>query len=331
MRRDNLKNLPVRYYSSVSARKVEWLWFPYIPYGKITVVQGDPGDGKTTLVLNLAAILSNGGVMPGSEDVVMKGKILYQSAEDGAEDTIKPRLISAGADCNQIAFIDDTEYPLSLDSPRLESAIRETGANLLVLDPLQAYLGENGEMNRAEGIRPVLKKLAAVAGRTKCAIVVIGHMNKAAGTKGLYRGLGSIDIAATARSVLLIGRARSNPDLRVMVHLKSSLAREGRAIAFEIDGALGVHWLGECDVTAEELLSGAVPMPESGKVAAAELLIQRMLIDGAKPCAVIYSQGTDEGIGKRTIDTAKKKLKVKSEKRADGWYWSLYKEGEHGA
>ena len=168
---------------------------------------------KTTLVLNLAALISNGTTIPMINQPITKGKVLYQSAEDGVEDTLKPRLVSAGADCSQIAFIDDSKHPLSLDSPYLENAIIETKASMLVLDPLQAYLGEGGEMNRAEGIRPMLKKLTAVADRTKCAVVIIGHMNKAAGSKGLYRGLGSIDIAATARSVLLVGRIKNNPTI----------------------------------------------------------------------------------------------------------------------
>ena len=117
------EKMPIKYYSSLIAKSVDWLWFPYIPYGKITVVQGDPGDGKTTFVLNIAALLSNGLAMPESQETVIKSKILYQSAEDGAEDTMKPRLVSAGADCDNIAFIDETDETLTLDNPRLESAI----------------------------------------------------------------------------------------------------------------------------------------------------------------------------------------------------------------
>jgi hypothetical protein len=213
----------IRYFSTVVARKVEWLWYPYIPFGKITIIQGDPGDGKTTLVLNIAAFLSNGMPMPESSQTLGCTNIIYQSAEDGAEDTLKPRLVSAGADCSKIAFIDDSVSGLSLNDKRIENAIKETGARLMVLDPLQAYLGENSEMNRADGIRPMLKQLTAVAERTGCAIVIIGHMNKTSGSKGIYRGLGSIDITAAARSVLLVGRIKSTPAIRVMVQLKTVL------------------------------------------------------------------------------------------------------------
>lgn len=317
------QNLSLRYYSTVTAQKVEWLWFPYIPYGKITVIQGDPGDGKTTFALSIASLLSIGGLMPDTLGPISREKILYQSAEDGAEDTLKPRLVSAGADCTQVAFIDDSENQLTLDSPRLESAIVEAGARMLVLDPLQAYLGESGEINRAEGIRPMLKKLAAIAERTKCAIVMIGHMNKAVGTKGLYRGLGSIDIAAAARSILLIGRIRDNHSIRVMAHLKSSLAEEGPSIAFEIDGHSGIRWIGEYDVTADELLNGSFTPDEGSKINMAEGIISKLLVAGSKPCTRLYEACAREKIGKRTVDIAKKNLGVRSQKRADGWYWSL--------
>jgi archaellum biogenesis ATPase FlaH len=322
--------LPIKYYSSVFSKKVDWLWYPYIPYGKITVVQGDPGDGKTTLVLNLAALLSTGTQMPITKQPSLKGTVLYQSAEDGVEDTLKPRLVSADADCFRIAFIDDSKHSLSLDSPYLENAILETKASMLVLDPLQAYLGESGEMNRADGIRPMLKKLAAVANRTKCAVIIIGHMNKSSGLKGLYQGLGSIDIAATARSVLLVGCIKSNPKIRVMTHLKSSLAKEGASVAFEINDKSGIRWLGEYEITADELLTGTTILDESGKVSSAELLIRCLLSGGAKLCSQIYTASKAENIGKRTVDTAKKNLGVKSQKRPDGWYWCLpdNKQGE---
>lgn len=134
------RNVPIRYYSSVAAHKVDWLWYPYVPFGKITIIQGDPGDGKTTLVLNIAALLSNGTPMPESEVEISSAKTIYQSAEDSVEDTLKPRLVSAGADCTRIAFIDESESGLTLNDHRIEDAIIETGARLVVLDPLQAYL-----------------------------------------------------------------------------------------------------------------------------------------------------------------------------------------------
>ena len=320
----NVENaLPIRYYSTITARKVDWLWYPYIPFGKITIIQGDPGDGKTTLVLNLAALLSNGLPMPDTDKKVDCSTIIYQSAEDGAEDTIKPRLTSAGADCSRIAFIDESEKGFTLNDARIENAIRETGSRLMVIDPLQAYLGENSEMNRADGIRPMMKHLAAIADRTGCAIIIIGHMNKASGTKGIYRGLGSIDITASARSVLLVGRIRSNPSVRVMAQLKNSLAEEGLPVAFEINENSIVRWIGEYDITTDELLSGDEQQNDSSKMSEAIDSLKAIIGDREVPCVLIYENLIGKGIGKRSIDRAKKHLGIKSTKHSDGWYWSL--------
>ena len=313
----------IRYFSTVTCRDVDWLWYPYIPFGKITIIQGDPGDGKTTLVLNVAALLSNGMPMPESNTKIPAAKVIYQSAEDGAEDTLKPRLLSAGADCSQIAFIDESESGLTFSDRRIEWAIRETGARLIVLDPLQAYLGESNEMGRADGIRPTLKCLAVMAERTGCAIVIIGHMNKASGTKSIYRGLGSIDITAAARSVLLVGRVKSNPSIRVMAQLKNSLAPEGNPIAFEINDNSSIRWIGTYTITIEDLLLGNETLDEGGKLSETVDSLSDMLQNGKIACTKIYEYFQNAGVSKRTVDSAKKKLEVKSIKLTDGWYWSL--------
>ena len=316
-------NLPIRFFSTVTVKEVDWLWYPYIPFGKITIIQGDPGDGKTTLVLNIAALLSNGLPMPESNKESSRAKIIYQSAEDGVEDTLKPRLISAGADCTQIAFIDESETMVMLNARQLEDAIIEIGARLLVLDPLQAFLSENSEMNRADGIRPMMKQLTMVAERTGCAILIIGHMNKSSGSKGIYRGLGSIDITAAARSVLLVGRVKNTQSTRVIAQLKNSLAQEGSPIAFEINGNSNVQWIGEYDITVDELLGGDEPKNEGGKMLVAVAKLKNLLSDGEINCARIYAMFRDINISKRSVDKAKKMLDIKSTKHANGWYWSL--------
>ena len=317
------KTLSLRYYSSITERKIDWLWYPYIPYGKITIVQGDPGDGKTTLALNIASLLSNGMPMPDSDHKTNCFKIIYQSAEDGAEDTIKPRLVSAGADCSKIAFIDESEHRLTLNDNRIENAINETGVRLIIIDPLQAFLRDGGEMNRADGIRPLMKHLSEVANRTGCAIVIIGHMNKASGSKGIYRGLGSIDITAAARSVLLVGKIKSNPSVRVMAQIKNSLAEEGSPIAFEINENSSVRWIGRYDITIDEILGSDELQSDGLKLTDALDYLKQSLENGDIPCTEIYTALLNKGIGKRSIDRAKKQLGIKSIKRSDGWYWSL--------
>jgi RecA/RadA recombinase len=317
------KNAVIQYFSSVIAKNIDWLWYPYIPYGRITIVQGDPGEGKTTFALNLAARLSIGQEFPESiNPLADPQKVIYQSTEDGLADTIKPRLMNAGADCANIAFIDDENYPLTLSDERLEQAVVKSNARLLVLDPLQAFVGANADMHRATDMRPMFQKLSGIAERTGCAVLIIGHMNKASGAKGLYRGLGSIDIAAAARSVLLIGRIRDNPTVRVMTHLKSSLAPEGCSIAFELVSNGGFRWIGPYDVTADDLLSGVQTVEET-KYDQARTMLHEILKNEPRPCTEIYAKFRALGISERTVDTAKKMMNIKSIKRTDSWYWTM--------
>lgn len=252
------KNYRLINMEDVEAREVNWLWYPYIPYGKLTIVQGDPGEGKTTFILHLAALLTKGEALPCEERTENREpvNVIYQNAEDSLEDTIKPRLLEAGADCNRVLVIDESIDCLSMTDERLVRAIKETGAKMVVLDPIQAYLGADVDMHRANEIRPVLKQLGNIAEEYGCAIVLIGHMNKASGSKSTYRGLGSIDFQATARSVLVVGRIKVDTSLRVIAHDKSSLAPEGSSIAFRMDKDNGFTWEGICDITVEELLSG---------------------------------------------------------------------------
>lgn len=175
------KELKIISLSEIKTEEVKWLWYPYIPFGKVTIVQGDPGEGKTTFVLSVIAALTHGETLPECETGLPPMNVIYQTAEDGLADTIKPRLEAVGADCSRVQTINDSQSMLTLTDQRLEEAIRSTDAGLLVLDPLQAYLGSGVDMHRANEIRPIMKKLSAVAERTGCAVVLIGHMNKASG------------------------------------------------------------------------------------------------------------------------------------------------------
>ena len=192
--------------SEVQSQEIKWLWYPFIPYGKIVILQGDPGDGKSTLILNIAAKLSRGERLESEMNINEPVNVIYQTAEDGLADTVKPRLEQAGADCSRISIIDESEKSLSMLDERIEKVIIETGAKLFILDPIQAYLGGGTDMNRANETREMTKNLGSIAERTGCAIVLIGHMNKGSGAKAAYRGMGSIDFFAVARSVMLVGR-----------------------------------------------------------------------------------------------------------------------------
>ena len=306
--------------ADIQSQEIEWLWYPLIPYGKLTIIQGDPGDGKTTLVLNLAAKLSKGVGLDEDMPISEPMNIIYQTAEDGLADTVKPRLEVADADCEKIMVIDESEKSLSMVDERLEQAIVQTNARLLILDPIQAYLGADVDMHRANEIRPVLKQLGNIAEEYGCAIILIGHMNKASSSKSTYRGLGSIDFQATARSVLVVGRIKDDTTLRVIAHDKSSLAPEGTSIAFRMDKEKGFTWEGVYDITVEELLSGE---SRGQKTKDAKSFLAEILAEGQMSCNEITEAARERGIKKKTLWNAKKEMSIDSVKVGSQWYWTL--------
>ena len=304
----------------ITVEEVEWLWYPYIPFGKLTIIHGDGGEGKTTLILQLAALLSRGEKLPCDSTEREPIKVIYQTAEDGLGDTIKPRLLAGNADCSQIKVIDESEATLTMLDERIEKAIVETGARALILDSVQAYIGAKVDMNRANEVRAILSQLGRIAGQYRCAIILVGHLNKVQGNKSNYRGLGSIDFQATARSVLIVGRLKDNPQIRVMVQDKSSLAPEGEPIAFELDKENGFRWLGHYDISADDLLCG---IPREKKSEQAENLILEYLSQGKYPQQALLKKAQAIGISKRVLDEAKKELNVRSLKEGSQWYWEL--------
>ncbi len=313
--------LDFEFYSNVKSKKVEWLWYPYIPYGKLTVLQGDPGEGKSTFMLNLTSILSVGGVLPTGEAFPSPQNAIYQCAEDSPADTIKPRLIAAGADCSRIAFIKDTDNLLTLDDKRIEKTIKELNARLFIIDPIQAYIPQDADMLNATKMRSVLRQLANVAEETKCAIVLVGHMNKNGSGKNLYRSLGSIDIVAIARSVLMIARDDNDPFTRYVFPIKSSLAPEGDALGFSIGTDEGFKWIGKCNINKEHY-SEEYSMPKTKKELAKKYL-EEILCEGDCASNIIMSKLSELGIGERTVNKAKSEMNIKVYKNANCWYWHL--------
>ena len=309
--------------SEIQSEEIEWLWYPFIPYGKLTIIQGDPGDGKTTLSLNIAAKLSKGESLDEEMKISEPINIIYQTAEDGLADTVKPRLELADADCERILVIDESSEALSMADERLEEAIKLTNAKLLILDPIQAYLGAGTDINRANEARDMTKKLGALAEKYKCAVLLIGHMNKASGTKASYRGIGSIDFFAVARSVLLVGRIEGEESLRAVVQIKNNLAAFGNSKAFELSEE-GFRWIGDYDISADEVLGGIAP--KANKLDQAKRLLLE-LAEGTKRMQSkdIFEIAKEEEISKRTLENAKRELNISAKKINNTWYWDFEK------
>ena len=293
--------------SDVELTPVEWLWKPYLPFGKLSVLQGNPGEGKTYFAMHLAAACTNGKLLPNMERME-PFNVIYQTAEDGLGDTVKPRLIEAGADLDRVLVIDDSDVQLTLSDERIEKAIIENNARLVIIDPIQAYLGADVDMNRANEVRPIFMRLGQVAQRTGCAILLIGHLNKAAGMQSLQRGLGSIDIAAAVRSVMFIGKLKHDPTMRILTHEKSSLAPPGVSLAFSLGDEGGFRWVGEYDITADEMLSGIEPQRET-KTQQAKDLICTLLAGGKQVLSEdIDKAALERDIPGRTVRDAKREL-----------------------
>ena len=258
--------------------------------------------------------------MPDGFRVAEPQQVVYQTAEDNLADTVKPRLVAAGADCNRIAYIVDEDSPLTLEDTRIERVIQQTEARLFILDPLQAYLSQDSDMLSVGRMRQQLKCLADIAAKYRCAIVVIGHMNKASGEKNLYRGLGSIDIAAIARSVLMISRDKDDPSIRYMFPVKSSLAPEGTTIAFSFDPKAGLRWIEQHHVDKSQIRGCAI---DDSKKALARRIVLEMLGEQDAHSTDVLNKLKSMSISERTIHSAKKELGVTSYRKNDSWYWHL--------
>ena len=229
------------------------------------------------------------------------------------------------ADLERVLVIDDRDTPLTLADERIARAIRENNARLVIIDPVQAFLGADVDMNRANEVRPIFRSLGDIAQATGCAIVLIGHLNKAAGTQSTYRGLGSIDIMAAVRSLLFIGKLKDSPTTRVLIHEKSSLAPPGQSLAFSLGDEKGFEWIGAYDITADELLAGTDTAKAESKTAQAQMLILELLANGKRmPSAELEKAVNERGISSRTMRTAKSRIGDRLVTEKDSTAWVCY-------
>jgi AAA domain-containing protein len=326
--------------SNVTPELVTWLWYPYIPRRKVGVLEGDPGQGKTWIALAITAAVTRGRT-PYSGEACPPTDVIYLSAEAGLADTLRPRLDAAGADVTRVHCLtgwmmrsQDDEAPrcggVTLgDIEILRQALADKRPGLVVIDPLQAYLGSQVDIHRANETRPILAGLATLAEQHNCAILLIRHLSKALQDRAVYRGLGSIDFAAAARSILLAGQDPQAPSRRVLVHVKSSLAPLGLSLGFELREGQFL-WTGPSDITAEAMLRPYQPEEERSAVEEAQDFLRQSVAAGEKPANEVLKEAKKAGLSERTIDRAKKgivkarKAQVAGEPKGSGpWVWYL--------
>lgn len=313
--------------ADVEPETVAWLWFPYIPLAKLILLEGDPGIGKSWVSLGIATAVSLGKGLPGT-DAVDSAAVLLASAEDGLGDTIRPRLDAMCADVHKIhavkGALDFGNNGLSV----LEGYIERIQPALVIVDPLVAYIGAAVDIHRANETRAVMAKLADIAERHGCAILAIRHLTKGGTLKPIYRGLGSIDLAAACRSILMAGSDPEDTNQRGIVHIKSNLAPTGNAIGYELKGDR-FHWTGKSDLTWQKILSAEDAGGKSALDEAIEFLSDE-LSEGAVSYKQVIADSQGLGIAKRTLDRAKAQLGVIARPKGESghrgarqWWWSL--------
>ena len=316
--------------ADVPREKVEWLAPGRVPLAKITGLVGMMGAGKTTASLDLAAAVTRGDSWLGGPRREPAG-VVVANLEDGRGDTLRPRLEAAGADLDRVLILQevgDRPFTIPDDLEILERAIARVGAHLVIVDPLSAALSGRVDSHRDQDVRRALSPVAAIADRTRAAVLLILHLNKNSGSDPLFRVGGSVGLAAAARSVLLLGPDSDDDTLRVLVPLKTNLCAPPAAVRFRIEHAgdvARIRWLGETSTTAATLLAGPAGTEDRDRLTEARTFLRELLAGGPVPAREVLRQAELAAIGRKTLERAKVALRVLPRKGGfkDGWTWAL--------
>ena len=332
----NLGNLPnasrpkLISMATLESKKVEWLWKNRIPLGGITLLEGDPGHGKSTMMDDLVARLSSGRAMPLSvrEEPGPAAGALLLRGEESLKAVVRPRLEAAGANLKKILAIgggDLIRLPDDLDV--LRQGVLEVGAKLIVIDPLPQFVDAN--LNSSAGTQRALGPLASLAEELNIAVVLVRHLGKSVSRNSIYRGLGSVSIIGLARSALLVAADPASDDKhRHMLALSKSNLASAKSVSYQTEkcagGAITIKWLGVTSQSAEALASGRDSVLECSELERAMDFLYGVLLDGEKPQREILSQARKADFAKRTLYRAKQAMKIKS-KRVGRicWVWQL--------
>lgn len=314
------KKIKVHLLSDIEPEEVNWLWYPYIPAGKLSIIEGDPGMGKSFITCALAADISQGRKLPGQKEALPPQKVLMLSAEDGLGDTVRPRIEAMNGDMTRI-FVSDDYFILDKDGlEELEDLMKTVAATIVFMDPIVAYMGGKVDMHKANEVRALMTPLSEIAKTTGCAIVAVRHLRKGSNGKrgkAIYSGIGSIDFTAAVRSVMQVGESKGGT--KFIFHAKHNLSPPGDTLAYEInDGKF--QWQGTVDPADLQDFGKTNTKPRMQAIA--EQFLFDFLKDGAKSAIAVYEAANAARIPKRTLDRAKKGI-VHSEKWENEWVWIL--------
>lgn len=312
--------------SEVEPQPVQWLWPGMIALGKLNLLVGDPGLGKSLVTIDIAARVSTGAVLPDGSGTAPIGEVILLSAEDDLSDTIRPRLDSAGANVGNVFAVNgvirqysDGEpaeefFDLQLDLGLLGDALRDRpDVKLVIIDPLSAYLGPV-DSHKDSAVRRVLHKLSDFAAEHHVAVLAVSHLNKAAGMPAMYRATGSLAFVAAARAAWLVARDPEDEERRVVVPIKSNLGPDSGGLAYSIEAKNGhgtIEWHDdEVTQTADDLLALQRSNKRLTKVDEAASFLREALADGPRPALEVQEAATKAGISGRTLDRAKREVGI---------------------
>lgn len=323
---------------NVEPEPVHYLWSPYIPLRKLTMVDGDAGLGKTFLLLSLAAAMSRGGLLPGGTEgepvSVKRGGTLYLSLEDGVADTLVPRYLRLGGDpaalrlSTGVLDVGGTERAFTLRQlDALDAALAEHGPRLVVLDPLLGFLGADVDANRSNETRPLLAALGRLAARHHCAVVGIRHTRKSREGRAVHAGLGTVDISAAARSVVLVAKHPTKAEVAVLAHTKPSTSRIGASLEFAINEEGKLTWDGVSAFGADDLVSMPRPRgPQPWKRDSATEWVKERLAsagDAGVAAGELYTEAAPAGHSESTVKRALANLGAEKIGRGKAILWRL--------